>query len=85
MTAPARVVAGVLRVSVDGGSSKTGIQIGIFGDDGMTIATCDPIKGKVVDHVVTWGGSSDLSHLLNGAFMLEWQIPDDATAFAFSM
>jgi len=85
VTAPARVVAGVLRVSVDGGSSKTGIQIGIFGDDGMTIATCDPIKGKVVDHVVTWGGSSDLSHLLNGAFMLEWQIPDDATAFAFSM
>ena len=36
---------GVLKVSVDGGS--TGIQVGIFADGKYTIENCDPIKGKV--------------------------------------
>jgi len=83
MTAPARIISGELKVSVDGGA--TGIRIGVFGSSGNTIATCDPIKGKVVDHTVTWKGRSDISTMINGAVMLEWKIPDDATAFAYSM
>ena len=83
LTAPVRVIGNELKVSVDGGAS--GIQIGITMDSEMTIENCDPIKGKVVDHVVTWKGKSDLSKWKDGSLSFEIKIPGDATAFAFSI
>jgi hypothetical protein len=34
---------------------------------------------------VTWKGQSDLKSYLNGAISLVFEIPKDATAFAFSI
>ena len=82
ITAPVRVTGNKLKVSVDGGTS--GIQVGIVGDADKTVGNCDPIKGKVVDFEVTWKGSSDIN-MLNGAVSIEFKIPADATAFAFSI
>lgn len=83
VTAPVRVAGGALRVSVDGGATD-GIRIGIEDDAKRSVATADPIKGKVVDHVVTWGGDSSIS-MLNGAVSIVFMIPADATAFAFAI
>jgi len=81
-TAPVGVTQDTLTVSVDGGA--TGIQVGIMFDGKLTLENCDPIKGKVVDHVVTWGGKSSIA-MLNGAVSVVFKIPADATAFAFSI
>lgn len=54
-------------------------------DEKMTIENCDPIVGIAVDHVVTWKGKSLGSSWINGALSFVFQIPDDATAFAFSV
>jgi len=82
VTAPIRVTGNVLRVSVDGGAS--GIQVGVLGDSDLTVDNCDPIKGKQTDFTVTWKGESNLNKL-NGAVALEFKIPADATAFAYSV
>merc|ERR1712110_1393074 len=79
ITAPVRVAGNILKVSVDGGASS-GVQVGIVGDSQFTVENCDPIKGKMTDVTVTWKGSSDLSHYVNGAISLEFKIPEDATA-----
>ena len=83
ITAPVRVSGKSLKVSVDGGS--TGVQVGIVGDSTFSVDNCDPIKGNQTDVTVTWKGESDLSKMLNGGFALEFKIPADATAFAFSL
>ena len=80
ITAPVRVVGDTLRVSVDGGAS--GIRIGVADSDELTVENCDPITGSVVDHVVSWKGSSSLK-MLNGAISFIISIPSDATAFTF--
>jgi hypothetical protein len=49
------------------------------------VEDCDPIKGVVSDYVVSWKGDSDLSRLASGAVSLIFLIPNDATAFAFSL
>ena len=82
VTAPFRVSGSTLRVSVDGGA--TGVQVGVYGDPKLTVENCDPIKGKQTDAVVTWKGASNLGKQ-DGAIALEFKIPSDATAFAFSM
>lgn len=84
MTAPVRVSGGVLKVSIDGGSAS-GVQVGIVGDSKFTVDNCDPIKGKQTDVIVSWKGNSDLKHLANGAVSLEFKIPADAVAYAFSV
>merc|ERR1719454_2490266 len=83
VTVPFRVAQNTLRVSVDGGSS--GVRVGIVGDATLSVENCDPIKGKQTDAVVTWKGKSDLTSYLNGAISLVFEIPKDATAFAFSI
>jgi hypothetical protein len=83
VTVPFRVVGTTLRVSVDGGT--TGVRVGIVDDKKLTVENCDPIKGKQTDAVVTWKGQSDLKSYLNGAISLVFEIPKDATAFAFSI
>lgn len=80
ITAPVRVVGDTLRVSVDGGAS--GIRIGVVDSDELTVENCDPITGSVVDHVVSWKGSSNLK-MQNGAISFIVSIPSDATAFTF--
>ena len=35
--------------------------------------------------MVTWGGKSNLSKMVNGAVSLLFTVPKDATAFAFSV
>jgi hypothetical protein len=82
-TAPIRVSQGVLKVSVDGGSS--GVRVGVVGSKNLSIANCDPIKGTVTDHKVSWKGSSDTSPYLHGAVAFEFEIPADAVAFALSV
>ena len=64
-----------------------GIRIGILGDDGKSVERCDPIRGAVTDAVVTWdkGLVRDLGKYVNGAVTLVFEIPDDATAFAFEV
>ena len=47
-------------------------------------ANCDPITGTVVDFEVTWRGAHNVSQLAYGAVSLVFEVPDDATAFAFS-
>merc|ERR1712070_404906 len=54
VTAPFRPASGVLKVTVDGGSS--GVQVGIVGDSTYSVDNCDPIKGKQTDITVTWKG-----------------------------
>ena len=78
MTAPVLVSTEQLRVSVNGGA--VGVRIGIVGSDEFTIETCDPVVGVVTDAIVSWGGKSDLTKLMHGAFALEFQIPAEATA-----
>merc|ERR1712070_628505 len=83
VTAPVRVVGNTLKISVDGGS--TGVQVGIVGDKDFSVDNCTPIKGKQTDATVSWKKGADLSKYLNGAISLEFKIPQDATAFAFSL
>jgi hypothetical protein len=82
VTAPVRVEGKALKVSVDGGN--LGVQVGIVGSDAFSVESCDVIMGKKTDWTVSWRGSSDLSKYVNGAVSLEFKIPVDATAFAFS-
>jgi hypothetical protein len=82
ITAPVGVEGDTLKVSVDGGS--TGVRVGIVDDNKFSIEDSDPIKGKQTDVTVTWKGKSDLSGYKNGAVSLKFEIPKDATAFAFS-
>jgi len=82
VTRPVRVAGRALKVSVEGGN--TGVRVGIVGDSQFSLANCDPIKGKHTDVTVTWKGNWDLGKYLNGAVALEFSIPDDATAYAFS-
>jgi hypothetical protein len=90
VTAPVRVSGSTLNVSVDGGST-TGIRVGLLGDPVLTIENCDPIRGKVVDAVVRWKAGTvkrkpwTLTNLTDGAVTLIFDIPADATAFAFSV
>ena len=83
-TTPVRVVGNELKVSVDGGAA--GIRVGIVDDatGKRTVAACDPIKGKVVDHIVTWGGDSSIG-MADGSVSFEFDIPADATAYAFAI
>ncbi len=81
LTAPIRISGSTIRVSVDGGSGD-GVRVGIYGDNVHSVENCDPIKGKQTDVTVTWKGSSALK-LVNGGVSLVFQIPADATAFAF--
>jgi hypothetical protein len=85
ITAPVRTSGNMLKVSVDGGA--TGVTVGImYAQDGMfSVEDCDPIRGVVSDHIVSWKGDSDLSKLAWGAVSLVFRIPNDATAFAFSI
>lgn len=83
LTAPVRVTRGQLTVTVDGGA--TGVQVGVYGSKSLTLDNCDPIKGKQTDYTVTWKGNSDLGHVVNGALQLQFRVPADATAFAFSL
>lgn len=83
VTAPVRVTGNTLKVSVDGG--KSGVQVGIVGDKDFSVENSTPIKGKQTDVTVTWKGGSDLTKYLNGAVSIEFKIPKDATAFAFSL
>merc|ERR1712113_352056 len=84
VTAPIRVEGSTLKISVDGGTSA-GVRVGIVGEPDLTVANCDPIKGKHTDYTVTWKGESSLKKYLNGAVSLEFDIPSDATAFTFSI
>jgi len=54
----------------------------VVDSDELTVENCDPITGSVVDHVVSWKGSSSLK-MQNGAISFIVSIPSDATAFAF--
>jgi len=83
-TAAVRVSGSTLKVSVDGGSTQ-GIQVGIVDSAKFTLNSSDPILGQQTDAVVSWNGKSDLSKFLNGAVLLVFKIPADATAFAFSI
>ena len=49
------------------------------------VENCEPIKGKMTDHEVTWKGKSLGAAHKNGAVSLELKIPSDATAFAVSI
>lgn len=84
ITAPVLIEQNVLKVTVAGGNT-TGIKIGIVGDSDFSLDNCDAITGKKTDIIVSWNGKTDLSHLRHGAFALEFQVPTDATAFAFSV
>merc|ERR1712216_454995 len=75
MTAPFRVSGTTLKVSVDGGA--TGIQVGVVGDKALSVENCEPIKGKMTDHEVTWKGKSLGAAHKNGAVSLELKIPSD--------
>ena len=68
---------------MDGGA--TGIKVGVVGDKEMTVENCDPIVGSVVDHEVTWKGQALGPKWARGALSLEFDIPEDATAFAYSL
>ena len=68
---------------MDGGA--TGIKVGVVGDAELTVANCDPIIGSVVDHEVTWNGKPLGPKWAQGALSLEFDIPEDATAFAYSL
>jgi hypothetical protein len=81
-TSPVLIVGNTLKVTVDGGT--TGVRVGIVGDKTMSVDNCDPIKGVQTDVTVTWKGSSDIGNFMHGAVALEFKIPADATAFAFS-
>ena len=59
-------------------------QVGIVGDSERSVENCDPITGQATDAVVTWKGKSEIK-MTNGAIELEWRIPSDATAFAYSV
>ena len=82
-TAPVLISTSQLRVSVAGGND--GVQVGVVGDPTRSVDACDPITGSITDAIVTWKGASDLSHLVHGAYALEFKIPADATAFAYSI
>ena len=83
VTAPVRASGQPLRVSAVGGA--TGIRGGFVGDTTFSTANCDPITGTVVDFEVTWRGAHNISQLAYGAVALVFEVPDDATAFAFSL
>ena len=83
VTAPVRASGQPLRVSAVGGA--IGIRVGFVGDATFSTANCDPITGTVVDFEVTWRGAHNISQLAYGAVSLVFEVPDDATAFAFSL
>merc|ERR1711870_184954 len=83
ITAPVRVAAPFLRVSVNGGST-TGLRVGITGDSKRSVENCVPILGEQTDFVVKWKGVSDVKQFMNGAISLEFSIPVDGMAFAYT-
>ena len=96
ITAPVRVRSPTLTVSVDGGSGA-GVRVGIVGSAQFSVTNCVPIRGKQTDVAVAWttaaGAGSDragstlsnVTEFLDGAIALEFEIADDAVAFAFAI